>query len=52
MNKIARTINKRKNKYRRLEIANYIKETEEEGWKGSKKFYGKLLKKSKKKENQ
>jgi hypothetical protein len=47
-NKIARTINKRKNCYKKMEIRGFISEIEKEGWKRSKKFFDKMLKKAKK----
>jgi glutamyl-tRNA reductase len=47
-NKIARMINKRKNHYKKMEIRGFISEIEKERWKGSKKFFDKMLKKAKK----
>lgn len=46
-NGLSRIIYKRKDKYRRTEIKKSIKEFEDEGWKNSKKFFNKLLKKFK-----
>ena len=43
-NNLAKSIYRRKGKYRKEEITRSIKATEEEGWKGTKKFYDKLLK--------
>lgn len=50
-NKLSRIIYRRKDRYRRIEIKNYIKELEQEGWKGTKKFYDRILKKGKKRKS-
>jgi exonuclease III len=46
-NGLARIIYKRKNKYRRIELNEAIENYEAEGWKSSKKFFNKILKKFK-----
>lgn len=50
-NKLGKIIKKGKNKYRKSRFKEYQKELEKEGWKGSKKFFDKILKKYKKTEN-